>query len=187
MLPSGQCTHTVALNAPITPGRFAELLPDLDAVADGIERYFRRARRRISREGVAISKHTGGGIADNAYGRPDAAGKRKSVLEKGKIPVEKDLDDRFFLVIKQPGLFTAMLPQLAERMTCYALVRNPLCPGLPRQPRTFGGYFKAGADICRAALRWSATRQDGQRGTRQSGLETGDDVLGLRALRERAT
>lgn len=118
--------NTVALNAPITPGRFAELLPDLDAVADGIEQYFRRARRRIRKEGVAISKHAGGQIADNAYGRPDAEGRRKSVLEKGKISVHKELDDRFFLVIKQPGLFTAMLPQLAARLPCYALVRNPL-------------------------------------------------------------
>jgi hypothetical protein len=118
--------NTVALNAPITPGRFAELLPDLDAVADGIEQYFRRARRRIRKEGVAISKHAGGQIADNAYGRPDAEGRRKSVLEKGKIPVHKELDDRFFLIIKQPGLFTAMLPQLATRLPCYALVRNPL-------------------------------------------------------------
>ena len=117
--------NTVALNAPITPGRFAELLPDLDAVADGIEQYFRRARRRIHKEGVAISKHAGGQIADNAYGRPDAEGRRKSVLEKGKISVHKELDDRFFLVIKQPGLFTAMLPQLAARLPCYALVRNP--------------------------------------------------------------
>jgi hypothetical protein len=118
--------NTVALNEPITPGRFAELLPDLDAVADGIEQYFRRARRRIRKEGVAISKHTGGQIADNSFGRPDAEGRRKSVLEKGKISVRKELDDRFFLVIKQPGLFTAMLPQLAARLPCYALVRNPL-------------------------------------------------------------
>lgn len=118
--------NTVALNAPITPRRFAELLPDLDTVADGVEQYFRRARRRIRKEGVAISKHTGGEIADNAYGWPDAEGRRKSVLEKGKIAVNKELDDRFFLVIKQPGLFTALLPYLAERLPCYALVRNPL-------------------------------------------------------------
>ena len=118
--------NTVALNAPITPGRFAELLPDLDAVADGIEQYFRRARRRIHKQGVAISKHAGGQISDNAYGRPDAEGRRKSVLEKGKISVHKELDDHFFLVIKQPGLFTALLPQLAARLPCYALVRNPL-------------------------------------------------------------
>jgi hypothetical protein len=118
--------NTVALNAPITPGRFAHLLPDLDAVADGIEQYFRRTRRRIRNHGVAISKHTGGQIVDNAYGRPDAEGRRKSVLEKGKIEVEKELDDRFVLVIKQPGLFTATLPQLAARLPCYALVRNPL-------------------------------------------------------------
>ena len=118
--------NTVALNAPITPGRFEELLPDLDAVAEGIERYFRRVRRRIRKEGVAISKHTGGEIADNAYGRPDEEGRRVSVLEKGRIAVNKELDDSFFLVIKQPGLFTAMLPHLAGRLPCYALVRNPL-------------------------------------------------------------
>jgi len=145
--------NTIALNAPITPGRFAGLLPDLDAVADGIEQYFRRVRRRIRKEGVAISKHAGGEIADNAYGQPDAEGRRKSVLQKGKIAVNKELDDDFFLVVKQPGLFTAMLPYLAGRLPCYALVRNPLAVMASRN--SLGrqvGTFKSGPTS--AALRY---------------------------------
>ena len=59
---------TVALHEPIAPGKFANAENDL-AVLEGLQRYFRRMRRMIRKEKVAISKNVGGRIPDNAYGR----------------------------------------------------------------------------------------------------------------------
>jgi hypothetical protein len=117
---------TVALTEPISPGRFVDLLPDYEAVARGVEEFYARMRRMALKDGEVISKHVGGEVPDNSFGRPDATGERKSVLEKGRIPVGKPLPEDFYLVVKQPGLFTALLPTLATRLPCYAIIRNPL-------------------------------------------------------------
>lgn len=117
-------SDTVALSEPISPGKFADALPDLDAVARGVEGFYRRMRRMALKNGVVKSKHVGGVVPDNQKGNVD--GERRRVVEKGRIPVGKDLSPDFQLVVKQPGLFTALLPVLVERFPCYAIVRNPL-------------------------------------------------------------
>lgn len=117
---------TVALTEPISPGKFADLLPNHRAVAEGVEKFYARMRRMALRNGEVISKHVEGEVPDNSFGRPDASGERKSVLEKGRIPVGKPLPEDFYLVVKQPGLFTALLPTLVSRLPCYAIIRNPL-------------------------------------------------------------
>jgi hypothetical protein len=114
---------TLALAEPITPGKFEHLLPDLEAVCDGIERFYRRMRRRAITRGTAVSKHVGGLVPDNT--KADA-GARRNVAERGEIDVGKDLEPGFYLAVKQPGLFTALLPVLVRRFSCYAVVRNPL-------------------------------------------------------------
>jgi hypothetical protein len=121
---------TVALHEPIAPGRFADA-EDESAVLDGVERFFRRMRRMIRREKAAVSKNVGGKITDNAYEqarsetglRPHSGGKGS---EKGKVVVDKELNGDFVLIVKQPALFSALLPVLAKRFPCYAIVRNPL-------------------------------------------------------------
>jgi hypothetical protein len=121
---------TVALHEPIAPGRFAGAEDD-QAVLEGMERFFRRMRRMIRRERVAVSKNVGGKITDNAYEqsrsrsglRPPSGGRG---AEKGKVVVDKELKRNFLLVIKQPALFSSLLPVLAQRFPCYAIVRNPL-------------------------------------------------------------
>jgi hypothetical protein len=73
----------------------------------------------------------GAKITDHAYEqsrsqsglRPPTGGKR---AEKGKISLDKELERNFFLVVKQPALFSSLLPVLAQRFSCYAVVRNPL-------------------------------------------------------------
>jgi hypothetical protein len=115
---------TVALSEPIAPGKYKKFLPDYEAVADGIEDFYRQQRRTALERGVVVSKHVGGRVPDNTKGMKD--GVRQRIAEKGEIEVGKELSERFYLAIKQPGLFTAMLPTLARRFPCYAIVRNPL-------------------------------------------------------------
>ena len=114
----------LALVEPITPGKFEHLLPDVEAVCDGIERFYRRMRRSAITRGTAVSKHVGGLVPDNT--KADAGGARRNVTERGEIAVGKDLGPGFYLAVKQPGLFTALLPVLVRRFSCYAVVRNPL-------------------------------------------------------------
>jgi hypothetical protein len=85
----------------------------------------------IRREGVALSKNVGGKITDNAYEQAKSENGLRSQsggkgTEKGKVIIDKELKDNFLLVIKQPALFSSLLPVLAQRFPCYAVVRNPL-------------------------------------------------------------
>jgi hypothetical protein len=116
----------VALTEPISPGKFLDRMPDFEAVADGVEEFYGKMRQMALSKGMVVSKHVAGEVPDNSFGWPDASGERKSVLEKGRIPVNKPLSDDFYLIVKQPGLFTALLPTLASRLPCYAIIRNPL-------------------------------------------------------------
>jgi len=116
--------NTVALSEPINPGRYADRIPDYDAVADGIEEFYRTMRKMALGQGEVISKHVGGKVPDNSKGMKD--GVRQRIADKGRIEVGKELQPDFYLAIKQPGLFTAILPTLAKRFPCYAIVRNPL-------------------------------------------------------------
>jgi hypothetical protein len=116
--------NTVALSEPISPGRYASRMPDYEAVADGIEKFYRTMRRMALERGRVQSKHVGGTVPDNSKGMVD--GVRQRIVEKGKIPVGKDLDPDFYLAIKQPAMFTALLPTLVKRFPCFAIIRNPL-------------------------------------------------------------
>ena len=51
---------------------------------------------------------------------------RSKGTEKGKLVVDKELRPGSPLVIKQPAMFSALLPVLVQRFPCYAIVRNPL-------------------------------------------------------------
>lgn len=116
--------NTVALSEPIAPGNYADRMPDREAVVDGIEGFYRDMRRMALSRGLVISKHVGGVVPDNTKGMVD--GRRQRIAEKGKIAVGKELEEDFYLAIKQPGLFTALLPILSQRFPCYAIIRNPL-------------------------------------------------------------
>ena len=114
----------LALSEPISPGKFAELAPDQEAVADGIERFYRRMRGLAKRRGLVLSKHVGGVVPDNSKGQVGDV--RRRIAEKGKISVDKDLPAGFQLIIKQLSMFTTLLPALVRGFPSYAIVRNPL-------------------------------------------------------------
>jgi hypothetical protein len=114
----------VALSEPIAPGKYANRMPDYEAVADGIEEYYRGMRKMALTQGLVVSKHVGGMVPDNSKGMKD--GVRQRIVDKGKIPVNKELRPDFYLAIKQPGMFTALLPTLSKRLPSFAIIRNPL-------------------------------------------------------------
>jgi hypothetical protein len=106
--------NTVALLEPLEPGRFVGLLPDREAVGDAMERWYTKSRRRALKEGEVVTRHVGGEIPDNPF-EASRPGKqpRQWLASKGRIGVGKDLDRDFFLVVKDPPMFTALLPILA--------------------------------------------------------------------------
>ncbi len=119
--------NTVALLEPIEPDRFADLLPDHEAIADALERWYRNARRRALREGEVVTKHVGGAVPDNPFeGKRPGTEPRRWLASKGRVKVGKDLERGFFLVVKEPPMFTALLPLLVKRFPTFAVVRNPL-------------------------------------------------------------
>jgi hypothetical protein len=122
-----QLPDTVALHEPIPARRFARLESD-EAVLDGVEEFFQKMRRTILTRGTAISKHVDGRVPDNVYEGTRSGGEPRAHAgkEKGEVSVTKDLAQDFSLVIKHPAMFTALLPVLTKRFSCYAVVRNPL-------------------------------------------------------------
>lgn len=123
--------NTVALHEPITYGRFDP--GDEESILDGIEEFYKRMRRMIHNEKVAFSKEMEGQITDKAYQLTSevernrrAVGNKRQKRKDQKVTIDKALDRDFALVIKQPAMFSALLPVLVKRFPCYALVRNPI-------------------------------------------------------------
>jgi hypothetical protein len=116
----------VALHEPMDVWEFAKCR-DGAALADEIEQFCADARRSLREQGVAISKHIGGEIRDNAAGdRLEEGGTRARRTEHGKIFLDKSLSENFTLAIKHPLAFTALLQSLSEHFECFAIIRNPL-------------------------------------------------------------
>ena len=90
--------------------------------------FTRMVRRQIREEGRAPSHQVGGGLYDNIMGseRDVDSGLRERRGEWGSIAIDKPLSERFMLLMSQPAVFSALLPEAAERFACLALVRNPL-------------------------------------------------------------
>jgi len=124
----GKAPNCVALNEPIRPARLRRFRHDPEAAAEEVARFFKRARRQIRLRGTAPSKVVAGEASHETYEeKPDESGRRRSLLERGEIVVDKPLDPKsFWLVAKSPAMFTALLPHLTSRLECHAVVRNPL-------------------------------------------------------------
>jgi hypothetical protein len=103
------------------------LLSGPNAVGDVVDGFARATRQSLLRDGTAMSSQIDGRVPDDPVsGVVDGSGLRPMVAELGQIQIDRELGDDFPLVIKQPGAFTAALPELVARFACYAVVRNPL-------------------------------------------------------------
>lgn len=119
--------NTLALLEPIGPASFANMLPDGEAIPDTLERWYRKTRRRALKKGDVATYHVGGKIPDNPFEEKRLGDEpRRWLASYGRIRVGKDLQRGFFLVVKEPPMFTALLPSLVQRFPVFAIVRNPL-------------------------------------------------------------
>lgn len=118
--------NTIALSDAIG-GDLAELMPDREAFAEGVEGFFRQMRRLALEEGEVISRRLNGVVPADIFGwREEGESLRSMLASRGRMPVGKGLKPDFLLIVKNTVPFAAVLPQLTRRFPCYALVRNPL-------------------------------------------------------------
>jgi hypothetical protein len=92
-----------------------------------VTKYFAEQRSSLLSAGIATSKAVDGMIPENTFGAARGEdGLRTSVVQSQQVCVSKNLLPDFRLVIKHPGLFTAILEPLRQSFKCFAVVRNPL-------------------------------------------------------------
>lgn len=116
----------VALAEPMNVGRLSKL-PTRAAILDGIAQFAAQQRASLLTGGVAVSRHVEGTVQDNLFAPargPD--GLRHFHAAREAVCFDKPLNPDFALIIKHPAAFTALLPDLAGRFPCYAVIRNPL-------------------------------------------------------------
>jgi hypothetical protein len=87
--------------------------------------YLAQIRNNALEQGIAPRKLLSGD-GTNTFAKT-VDGKRASTIQRDQIaPVDKPLRQDFTLVVKHPNAFAALLPVLAGRFKCVAIVRNPL-------------------------------------------------------------
>ena len=108
--------------------RFGSLPREAHAASVRLGEFAGKVRRQILEVGRAPSHQVGGGLYDNIMGseRDADSGLRERRGEWGSVAIDKPLSPRFTLFMSQPAVFSALLPAVAERFSCLALVRNPL-------------------------------------------------------------
>jgi hypothetical protein len=122
----GRLPQTVALLEPMRVRAFAEM-GGHGAICDAIDRFCAEQRASLHERGVAVSKHSGGGVPDNPFGAERTSeGLREKAVSKGEVRIDKELGPDFTLVVKHISAFAALLESLVERFRVYAIVRNPL-------------------------------------------------------------
>jgi|LauGreDrversion4_2_1035121.scaffolds.fasta_scaffold157460_2 hypothetical protein len=116
----------IALHEPMSPSDLVGL-PYPETYLERIGTFFADQRSSLLRSGTAVSKGRDGMVPDNPFGTALAAtGLRASTVRTWTVRFDKPLSPDFRLVVKHPNMFTATLPALSTRYSCYAIVRNPL-------------------------------------------------------------
>jgi hypothetical protein len=100
---------------------------DADTIRAEIADFARDQRRSIMDRGVARSRHVAGRVSGlRVDDRRESSGVRARLSEKGEIAFAPPVSADFTLVIKHPVLFAAMLGELIDHYSVFAVVRNPV-------------------------------------------------------------
>jgi len=111
----------IGLNEPLSP----ELFPDRSTALVSIDQSFAKFRKSLYKKGLAPVRSKDGSITDNAYSQTEG-GKRQKVLRRTEVHFDKPLSKDFTLVMKHCAEFSLLFPELTEKYTCFANIRNPL-------------------------------------------------------------
>ena len=125
---AGELPNVVALVEPLHGPALGKADAPL-AAADAIAAFLDAARARILAEGMAPTRHLAGQLHDDLVQPPslaDPVGLRGPQSERGEVRIDKALSGGFMLLVKHNALFAALLPVLAPRFRCLALLRNPI-------------------------------------------------------------
>ncbi len=115
--------NVLALSEPLMFGGLdtrEEALATISGFLEGV-------RETALKDGVAPTKSDGDWMSDNFMEPPKPDGglrKRSSTIRP--MEIGKPLSPDFLLCIKEPGLFTALAEELANRYRLFALIRSPL-------------------------------------------------------------
>ena len=122
-----QLPNTVALHEPI---EFREILKfkTHQEIGDYVADVFEEMRTSIYNHKTALSRQIQGRIPDNNFGedKDQNSGLRKNLVSIGHVEINNQLEPDFLLVIKEPGIFTAILKNLIDGFPTFAVIRNPL-------------------------------------------------------------
>ena len=113
---------TIALHEPIKAEEFDESNEPESVISKWIE----DARDQLILNRRIVSKQLDGSIPDNPVGTGDGVRLRTERVSLGELRVSKPLSNDLKLIVKHNALFTSLLPKLKEKLTVFAIVRNPL-------------------------------------------------------------
>lgn len=92
-----------------------------------VEKWCAKTRESVLTRGVAPSKQVGGKVPDNPWSSTRLpTGQRERLVTKGEVTIDRPMTPAFTLVVKHPGLFTALIEHLVPQYPLVAIVRNPL-------------------------------------------------------------
>ncbi len=87
--------------------------------------YLAEVRDDAAERGIAPRKILEGD-GTNTFSASAHEKRGSAIIGNETGPLERSLPPDFTLVVKHPNAFAALLPSLAQRFKCFALVRNPL-------------------------------------------------------------
>lgn len=115
----------VALNEPMQPSTFKGI--NSSQAVSKVKQFYIDQRKSLLENGTAVSKTHGGQVPDNPLrGMDSNTGTRTRIIDSSVLEVKKELPNDFTLVVKHNAFFAAILAELANSFSCFAVVRNPL-------------------------------------------------------------
>jgi hypothetical protein len=116
----GQIPDVVALNESIRIAQIEDVAKSVDFTMD----FMRRNRRTLLKKGFAVSRATEDGFTDNNFASVE--GKRKTLVQKQRVKVDKPLTKDLHLIVKHNAFFTMLMPDFRDNFPLHAIIRNPV-------------------------------------------------------------